>query len=79
MEWIKCSDRLPEESGRYNVFEIKEPHKHDFAAYDYLIACCGVNIAYYDVHNNLWSYSSFNFSICTPTHWMALPKSPIEN
>lgn len=77
-EWIKCSDRMPEKGGRYLVFETKNPHSHNCAAYNYPYPCCKPNIAYYMRYCDGWSWNSFDDNECSPTHWMPLPTPPEE-
>lgn len=77
MEWVKCSNQLPEKSGRYLVYEIKEEHSHNCAAYNYPIACCESNIAYFRCFQSKdWEWNSFDENNCNPTHWMPLPNPP---
>lgn len=77
MEWISVKDKLPEKSGRYMVYEVKEEHSHNCAAYNYPYPCCGVNIAYFRCfQSSNWEWSSFEKYKCTPTHWMPLPEPP---
>ena len=79
MEWIKCSDKLPEKSGRYLIFEVKEEHSHNCAAYNYPIACCEPNIAYFRCFQaNDWEFYTHAGSICKPDYWMTLPEKPNE-
>ncbi len=76
-EWIKCSDRLPEKSGRYLVYELKTPHAHNCLAYNYPYPCCCVNIAYFRMFQSKdWEYCSNENLDCMPTHWMPLPETP---
>lgn len=78
-KWIECSEKLPEKSARYLVYEEKDKHAHNCAAYNYPYPCCEVNIAYFRCFQTAdWSWSSFTDMKCTPTHWMPLPP-PKEN
>jgi len=78
MEWIKVKDKVPRKSGRYLVFEEKDDHMHNCAAYNYPYPCCEINIAYYCAFDNSWVWSSFEPSACSPTHWFYLPELPRE-
>lgn len=76
-EWISVNDRMPSESDRYLIYSQRSEHRHNLAAYDYPYPCCKSNIAYYNVHDNFWKWSSFNQDLPFPvTHWMPLPKPP---
>ena len=78
-QWISVKDRLPEILGRYFVYEIKEEHLHNCAAFNYPYPCCCVNIAYFrSFQSNDWQWSSFTEMKCNPTHWMPLPQPPKE-
>lgn len=78
MDWIKVSDRLPEKSGRYLVYEKMGDHSHNCAAYNYPYPCCEPNIAYFRCfQSNNWEWFSFADNLdCKPTHWMPLSDAP---
>lgn len=75
-EWRSVKDHPPEKGGRYLVYEEKEEHMHNAAAFDYPYPCCDVNVAYFMRFGERWRWSSFETEKCTPTHWMQLPKAP---
>ena len=77
-EWIRIADRLPEKSGRYLVYEEKNEHGHNLAAFNYAYPCCEPNIAYYQRYCDGWQWNSSYQNLCTPTHWMLLPEPPRE-
>lgn len=77
-EWISVKERLPKESGRYLVFQVKASHMHNCAAMNYPLPCCEPNIAYYNHYCNGWEWYSGTHQICDPTHWIPLPKPPEE-
>jgi len=78
-EWTAIKDKPPEISGRYLVFQAKEPHMHNTAAYSYPHPlCCKPNIAYFRNYGEFyeWVWDSFSIHPCNPTHWMPLPERP---
>jgi hypothetical protein len=77
MKWIKVTDKLPEKSGRYLVYEKKEPHCHNCAAYNYPVKCCEPNIAYFRCFQlRNWEHFTQCNNKCNPTYWMPLPDNP---
>lgn len=74
--WIKCSERMPENGGRYLVYNQKGSHMHNCLAYNYPYPCCKPNIAYYNDLWTGWRWESGNDDIPVVTHWMPLPNPP---
>ena len=79
-EWIKVSDRLPDESGRFLIYIKQGKHAHNLAAYNYPNerVCCEPQIAYYIKDFTEWKWDSFVKTTISPTHWQPLPKPPKE-
>lgn len=63
MEWIKCSERLPEKEGRYLAYPntIGEP-----------------GTALFWVQGHIWQDLEDHTEPWAPTHWMPLPERPTE-
>jgi hypothetical protein len=78
MEWIKCSDKLPEKSGRYFVYvesldKDKSIHT-DSRRYPY--PTNSVNIAYFSKHLQPWAYSDMQ---CESFYHKPIYWAEIEN
>lgn len=72
-EWIKCSDRLPEESGIYPACSTHP--KRDYVE-DWLDAFYYFN-AEAKAGESKWQHSS-GFYDNAITHWIPLPEPPTE-
>lgn len=68
-EWIKCSERMPENPGLGRQF----PY----------VLCASENgwltIAFYDYNRKCWDDGDFYDHINDITHWMPLPAPPAED
>lgn len=64
MEWVKCSERMPEEGSENQVY-CSDTEEQFTGIY---------------VGNGEFQYAAYgmNIIVCTPTHWMPLPPPPTE-
>lgn len=62
--WIKCSDRMPDASGEFSVYEtLNNRVQHDYWVPD---DCAALGLGF-------WNHYGTNV-----THWMPLPKPPVD-
>ena len=67
-DWIECSERLPEEDGRYLVFPIGKYYGEvvNFTKWHYE-----------EIPSNSFFFEHYEMlHVITPTHWMPLPAPP---
>lgn len=79
MKWTKCSERLPDESGRYLTIAYCERGLHKMVFWDFPYPCCAVNISYYHlIRPGKWKFAQE--IDCDPEeevfYWSELPEKP---
>ena len=67
MEWIKCSEKMPDKDGEYLVFAPSLDEEIPFEG-----------IAWYNKSVNYWEGVLYVWAKAI-THWMPLPQKPNQN
>ena len=67
MEWIKCSERIPEDSGIYLCY-VEKQDRIGKSNYQWVCTWSGGG----------WWVHGGRYNGCLVTHWMPLPPPPTE-
>lgn len=81
MEWIKCSDRMPEPNVKVLIFNARESFQNNNEP-DINVLAIGAFILKNENLTGDWfmgvtKWDEVDYDICyNPTHWMPLPEIP---